>query len=145
VISWSSLQPFLVLFSKSALTNSNTYSARKSAKSAYPQANRRSRANGHPIGATGAVVTTRLIHSMRRDGLKRGLDALCIDGGQGIALALETIAYSKPIAFDRAIMEIMQAAKLKKIGVFSAIAKWPSRAWFWRPRRAMATVAAVLL
>ncbi len=47
-------------------------------------------AHGHPIGATGAVLTTRLIHSMRRDGLKRGIVTLCIGGGQGIALALET-------------------------------------------------------
>jgi acetyl-CoA C-acetyltransferase len=49
-------------------------------------------AHGHPIGATGAVLTTRLIHSMLRDGLKRGVVTLCIGGGQGIALALETIA-----------------------------------------------------
>jgi acetyl-CoA C-acetyltransferase len=48
-------------------------------------------AHGHPIGATGAVLTTRLLHSMRRDGLKRGLVTLCIGGGQGIALALEMI------------------------------------------------------
>ena len=47
-------------------------------------------AHGHPIGATGAVLTTRLIHSMRRDGLKRGMVTLCIGGGQGIALAIET-------------------------------------------------------
>jgi acetyl-CoA C-acetyltransferase len=46
-------------------------------------------AHGHPIGATGAVLTTRLIHSMRRDGLSRGIVTLCIGGGQGIALALE--------------------------------------------------------
>ena len=49
-------------------------------------------AHGHPIGATGAVLTTRLIHSMRRDGLKRGIVTLCIGGGQGIALALEVVA-----------------------------------------------------
>jgi acetyl-CoA C-acetyltransferase len=49
-------------------------------------------AHGHPIGATGAVLTARLIHSMRRDGLKRGIVTLCIGGGQGIALAIETIA-----------------------------------------------------
>ncbi len=48
-------------------------------------------AHGHPIGATGAVLTTRLIHAIRRDGLKRGLVTLCIGGGQGIALALEAI------------------------------------------------------
>ncbi len=46
-------------------------------------------AHGHPIGATGAVLATRLVHSMRRDGLKRGIVTLCIGGGQGIALALE--------------------------------------------------------
>jgi acetyl-CoA C-acetyltransferase len=49
-------------------------------------------AHGHPIGATGAVLTTRLIHSMRRDGLKRGVATLCIGGGQGIALALEILS-----------------------------------------------------
>jgi acetyl-CoA C-acetyltransferase len=46
-------------------------------------------AHGHPIGASGAVLTTRLLHSMQRDGLKRGVVTLCIGGGQGIALALE--------------------------------------------------------
>jgi acetyl-CoA C-acetyltransferase len=46
-------------------------------------------AHGHPIGATGAVLTTRILHSMKRDGLKRGVVTLCIGGGQGIALALE--------------------------------------------------------
>jgi acetyl-CoA C-acetyltransferase len=48
-------------------------------------------AHGHPIGATGAILTTRLIHSMRRDGLKKGVVTLCIGGGQGIALALEML------------------------------------------------------
>lgn len=48
-------------------------------------------AHGHPIGASGAVLTTRLVHSLRRDGLRRGIVTLCIGGGQGIALALETI------------------------------------------------------
>lgn len=46
-------------------------------------------AHGHPIGATGAVLATRLIHSMRRDGLRRGVVTLCIGGGQGIALTIE--------------------------------------------------------
>ena len=49
-------------------------------------------AHGHPIGATGAVLTTRLLHSMQRDGLSRGLVTLCIGGGQGIALALEAVS-----------------------------------------------------
>ena len=49
-------------------------------------------AHGHPIGATGAVLTTRLLHAMRADGIRRGIVTLCIGGGQGIALALETLA-----------------------------------------------------
>jgi acetyl-CoA C-acetyltransferase len=48
-------------------------------------------AYGHPIGATGAVLTTRLVHAMRRDGIRRGLVTMCIGGGQGIALALEAV------------------------------------------------------
>jgi acetyl-CoA C-acetyltransferase len=48
-------------------------------------------AHGHPIGATGAILTTKLIHSMQRDGLKRGIVTLCIGGGQGIALAIESV------------------------------------------------------
>ena len=48
-------------------------------------------AHGHAIGATGAVLTTRLLHSMKRDGLKRGIVTLCIGGGQGIALALQML------------------------------------------------------
>ena len=48
-------------------------------------------AHGHPIGATGAILTTRLLHSMKRDGLKRGIVTMCIGGGQGIALALEML------------------------------------------------------
>ena len=48
-------------------------------------------AHGHPVGATGAILTTRLLHSMKRDGLKRGVVTLCIGGGQGIALALEAV------------------------------------------------------
>ena len=48
-------------------------------------------AHGHPIGASGAVLTTRLLHSMKRDGIKKGIVTLCIGGGQGIALALESV------------------------------------------------------
>jgi acetyl-CoA C-acetyltransferase len=48
-------------------------------------------AHGHPIGATGAILTTRLLHAMKRDGLRRGVVTLCIGGGQGIALALEAV------------------------------------------------------
>ena len=48
-------------------------------------------AHGHPVGATGAILATRLMHSMQRDRLKRGVVTLCIGGGQGIALAIEML------------------------------------------------------
>ena len=48
-------------------------------------------AHGHPIGATGAILTTRLLYAMKRDGLAKGVVTLCIGGGQGIALALEAL------------------------------------------------------
>lgn len=48
-------------------------------------------AHGHPIGATGAVLATRLLYSMQADGIRRGIVTLCIGGGQGIALAIEML------------------------------------------------------
>ncbi|MDQ1829122.1 acetyl-CoA C-acyltransferase, partial [Massilia sp. CCM 9029] len=48
-------------------------------------------AHGHPIGATGAVLVTRLLHAMKREGIGRGIVTLCIGGGQGIALAVESV------------------------------------------------------
>jgi acetyl-CoA C-acetyltransferase len=48
-------------------------------------------AHGHPIGATGAILTTRLLHGMKRTGVRCGLVAMSIGGGQGVALALETL------------------------------------------------------
>ena len=41
---------------------------------------------GHPIGATGAILTTRLIHLMRRDGLKHGVVTLCVGAVKGLLL-----------------------------------------------------------
>jgi len=46
---------------------------------------------GHPIGATGARILTTLIHALRRRGGKRGIAALCIGGGEAVALAVEII------------------------------------------------------
>jgi acetyl-CoA C-acetyltransferase len=46
---------------------------------------------GHPIGATGARIMTTLIYALRKRGLKRGVAALCIGGGEGTAIALEVI------------------------------------------------------
>jgi acetyl-CoA C-acetyltransferase len=46
---------------------------------------------GHPIGASGARVLTTLLYAMRRRNLKRGIAALCLGGGNGVALAVERI------------------------------------------------------
>jgi len=46
---------------------------------------------GHPIGASGARVLTTLIHAMQARGAKRGVAALCIGGGMGIAMAIESL------------------------------------------------------
>jgi acetyl-CoA C-acetyltransferase len=44
---------------------------------------------GHPIGASGARIITTLLHALRRRGLKRGIAALCIGGGEATAVAVE--------------------------------------------------------
>src|SRR5436190_3795037 len=46
---------------------------------------------GHPIGATGARIITTLIYALRKRGLKKGVAALCIGGGEGTAIALEVM------------------------------------------------------
>jgi len=46
---------------------------------------------GHPVGATGAIVTVKAIHELERTGGRRGLITMCIGGGQGIALAIERV------------------------------------------------------
>jgi len=47
---------------------------------------------GHPIGATGARILTTLIHGLRRRGGRRGIAALCIGGGEAVAMAVETLS-----------------------------------------------------
>ncbi|SRR6266446_5723135 len=46
---------------------------------------------GHPIGCTGVRITTTLLHELKRRKAKRGLATLCISGGMGIALLVESI------------------------------------------------------
>jgi acetyl-CoA C-acetyltransferase len=45
---------------------------------------------GHPVGVSGTRVVLHLIHALRRRGMKRGIASLCIGGGQGGAMLLET-------------------------------------------------------
>ena len=46
---------------------------------------------GHPVGATGAIIVTKLVHELRRTGGRYGLATMCIGGGQGIAALFERI------------------------------------------------------
>jgi acetyl-CoA C-acetyltransferase len=46
---------------------------------------------GHPIGASGARILTTLLYALQERGLRRGVAALCLGGGNGVALAVERI------------------------------------------------------
>ena len=44
---------------------------------------------GHPIGASGARITTTLLYALKARGLKRGIASLCIGGGEAVAVGIE--------------------------------------------------------
>ena len=46
---------------------------------------------GHPIGASGARITTTLLYALRARGMKRGIASLCIGGGEAVAVGVELI------------------------------------------------------
>ena len=46
---------------------------------------------GHPIGATGCILTVKVLHELRRTGGRFGLVSMCIGGGQGIAAIFESV------------------------------------------------------
>ncbi|MDH5465948.1 MAG: acetyl-CoA C-acetyltransferase [Candidatus Aminicenantes bacterium] len=46
---------------------------------------------GHPIGATGARILTTLIYALKHRGLKKGVAALCLGGGDAVAMAVEMV------------------------------------------------------
>jgi acetyl-CoA C-acetyltransferase len=46
---------------------------------------------GHPIGASGARVLTTLLYALKQRQLTRGIAALCLGGGNGVALAIERL------------------------------------------------------
>jgi acetyl-CoA C-acetyltransferase len=46
---------------------------------------------GHPVGATGAILTVKAMYELDRTGRRYGLVTMCIGGGQGIALAIERV------------------------------------------------------
>lgn len=46
---------------------------------------------GHPIGASGARIVVTLLNALEKRGLKRGVAAICIGGGEGTAIAIERV------------------------------------------------------
>lgn len=46
---------------------------------------------GHPVGATGAIITLKALYELERTGGSKGLVTMCIGGGQGIAIAIERL------------------------------------------------------
>ena len=46
---------------------------------------------GHPIGASGCRILVTLLHGLKRTGGRRGVAALCIGGGMGIAMCIERL------------------------------------------------------
>ena len=44
---------------------------------------------GHPVGATGSIIMTKLIHELKSINGRYGLATMCIGGGQGIAVIIE--------------------------------------------------------
>ena len=46
---------------------------------------------GHPVGATGAIIMTKLVYELRKRKGKFGLATMCIGGGQGIAVIIEAL------------------------------------------------------
>jgi acetyl-CoA C-acetyltransferase len=47
---------------------------------------------GHPVGATGVIMTVKAAYELKRTGGKYGLVTMCIGGGQGIAMVIESVA-----------------------------------------------------
>ena len=46
---------------------------------------------GHPVGATGAIITVKAMYELERIGGRYGLITMCIGGGQGTAIAIERL------------------------------------------------------
>ena len=55
---------------------------------------------GHPIGASGARIVVTLINALQQRGLKKGVAALCIGGGEATAIALRTAIISQEVTFS---------------------------------------------
>ena len=57
---------------------------------------------GHPVGATGAIITTKAVHELRRIGGRYAMVTMCIGGGQGVAAVFERCRRHQLHAYLRA-------------------------------------------
>ena len=53
---------------------------------------------GHPLGASGARITTHLVYELRRRGARAAIGSACIGGGQGVAVVLEAAVTGRVLA-----------------------------------------------
>jgi len=51
---------------------------------------------GHPIGASGARILVTLVHALARRGARLGVAALCIGGGEAVAMAVQSAPFNEP-------------------------------------------------
>jgi acetyl-CoA acyltransferase len=54
-------------------------------------------AHGHPLGATGAILMTKLVHELERTGKRYGLQTMCIGHGQATATIIENCSYKSKL------------------------------------------------
>jgi len=52
-------------------------------------------AHGHPLGATGAILMTKLVNELERTGKRYGLQTMCIGHGQSTATIIENLSYKR--------------------------------------------------
>jgi acetyl-CoA C-acetyltransferase len=46
---------------------------------------------GHPLAATGGILTAKILYEMKRRNVKRGIVTMCCGGGQGVAVLYERV------------------------------------------------------
>ncbi len=69
---------------------------------------------GHPIGCSGARIVVTLLNGLKRTGGRRGVAALCVGGGEGIAMAVETVAELSRLVPARPIEEDARCPRIPK-------------------------------
>ena len=66
---------------------------------------------GHPIGASGARILVTLIHEMQKRKVKKGLATLCIGGGMGIAMCIESVLLKDSLISCKNSFSVMAAKR----------------------------------